>query len=239
MLTHAVNTHYGKEVSYSKNWLFYSEELWKTRWDEILELGQKGVNLVEIVTWNDYGESHNVGPYNTPHTDDGASKWASGLDHTAMLDLSVPYIQAFKAGISAPVVTQEFAVYWHRPHLKDVSCDSTDNCGSKPTGWDFVADSVFVATVTKNGAQVTVNSGGNAPFKQQVAGGIQVFQVPMAAGEQSFSITTSAGATMQGASNITVLDTCWVSKVRCRGAALTRGQNGIYNFNFHAGTLLS
>lgn len=50
-----VFTHFGPEVPYSKNWLFYSEELWKIRWDQILQLGQRGVNLVEIVTWNDYG----------------------------------------------------------------------------------------------------------------------------------------------------------------------------------------
>ncbi|ORX37242.1 glycoside hydrolase [Kockovaella imperatae] len=215
-------THYGKEVSYSKNWLFYSEELWKYRWDQILQLGQKGVNLVEIVTWNDYGESHNVGPFNTPHTNDGAALWASGLSHTSMLDLSVPYIEAFKAGLPVPVVTQEFMVYWHRPTLKDVECDSTDNCGSKPTGWEYVADSVFVATVTKNGAMVTVTSGDNAPVTQKVSGGIQIFQVPMSAGDQQFSMKTSWGMSTSGSSNVTVLDTCW---------------NGIYNFDFHSGTL--
>ena len=49
------STHFGKQVSYTKNWVFYSEELWKDRWDQILQLGQQGVNFVEIVTWNDYG----------------------------------------------------------------------------------------------------------------------------------------------------------------------------------------
>ena len=34
-----VSTHFGKEVSYSKNWVFYSETLWKDRWDQILSLG--------------------------------------------------------------------------------------------------------------------------------------------------------------------------------------------------------
>ena len=34
-----VSTHFGKEVPYSKNWVFYSELLWKTRWDQILEMG--------------------------------------------------------------------------------------------------------------------------------------------------------------------------------------------------------
>ena len=86
-------------------------------------------------------ESHYIGPYNTPHTDDGSSKWAAGLDHTAMLDFAVPYISAFKQGLSAPVITQNMLVYWYRPHLKSAECDSTDNCGEKPAGFDVSAPS--------------------------------------------------------------------------------------------------
>ena len=52
-----------------------------------------------------------------------------------MLELAVPYIEAFKTGASAPVIKDEMLVYWYRPHLKDASCDNTDVCGSKPTGW--------------------------------------------------------------------------------------------------------
>lgn len=77
-----------------------------------------------------------MGPYNTPHTDDGASKWAEGLDHSAMLEFAVPYIEAFKQGKREPVINKEMLVYWHRPHMKDANCDATDNCGSKPKGWD-------------------------------------------------------------------------------------------------------
>ena len=89
-----------------------------------------------VITWNDYGESHHIGPYDTPHTDDGSSKWNDGLDHVAMLEMSKPYIAAFKAGRSEPVIEEDRVVYWYRPHLKSASCDGTDNCGSKPTGWD-------------------------------------------------------------------------------------------------------
>ncbi len=65
-----VSTHFGMEVSYSKNWVFYSETLWKTRWDQVLSMGSN-VDFVEseptfsflivllisfsVVTWNDYG----------------------------------------------------------------------------------------------------------------------------------------------------------------------------------------
>ncbi|KAL1979739.1 hypothetical protein VTN96DRAFT_5236 [Rasamsonia emersonii] len=70
------STHYGAEVSYSKNWVFPSDLLWFNRWQDILTLGPQ---FVEIVTWNDYGESHYVGPLSSPHTDDGASKWAMDM----------------------------------------------------------------------------------------------------------------------------------------------------------------
>jgi glucan endo-1,3-alpha-glucosidase len=53
-----------------------------------------------------------------------------------MLDFAIPYINAFKAGLTEPVIDKDMLVYWHRPHVKEVSCDSTDNCGSTPTGYE-------------------------------------------------------------------------------------------------------
>jgi hypothetical protein len=44
-------------VSYSKNWLFKSESLWYDRWEQILSV-QDQIPYIEVVTWNDYGESH-------------------------------------------------------------------------------------------------------------------------------------------------------------------------------------
>ncbi|KAL7420747.1 hypothetical protein Q5752_004699 [Cryptotrichosporon argae] len=212
-------THFGAD-SYDKNWLFKSETLWKDRWDQILSMSAD-LQFVEIITWNDYGESSAIGPYDTPHTDDGSSAWAAGLDHTPMMDLMVPYIAAFKAGASEVTVTDDLLVYWHRPHLKTAECDSTDSAGVKPTGWDYVSDTVFVTTLTSSGGSFTATSGSNAAFSQTVAAGVQIFEVPMAAGTQTFSFTTAQG-TASATSNITVSSGCW---------------NGEYNFNFHAGEI--
>lgn len=163
------------------------------------------------MTWNDYGESHYIGPYNTPHTDDSSSAWAAGLDHTAMLDFAVPYIKAFKAGETAPVIEEEMLVYWYRPHLKSASCDSTDNCGSKPTGWDFLGDTVFVATMTKSGGTVKVTSGNNQAVVQQLEAGVQMIEVPMGVGEQTFEFVTFQGGYGKTTSNVTISADCWVS----------------------------
>ncbi|ODN73979.1 hypothetical protein L202_07473 [Cryptococcus amylolentus CBS 6039] len=215
------STHFGTEVSYSKNWVFKGETLWKDRWDQVLEIGNR-VNFVEIVTWNDYGESHHIGPYDTPHTDDSSSLWASGLDHTAMIDFAIPYIKAFKAGKSEPVIEQEMLVYWHRPHLKSASCDDTDNCLGKPTGWDYLEDTVFVSTMTQWGGIIKVTSGNSSPVIRYVEQGVQMVEVPMATGAQSFEFVTFKGGFGRTTSNVTVTDECW---------------NGIYNYNYNAGSI--
>ena len=66
---------------------------------------------MEIVTWNDFGESHYIGPL---HPDDpdvyaggaaGAVQWVTGMPHDAWRDVAAPYIAAYKAGAAAPTVT--------------------------------------------------------------------------------------------------------------------------------------
>ncbi len=44
---------------YRKNWLWRSDSLWFDRWVHVMYLQPE---YVEIITWNDFGESHHIGP---------------------------------------------------------------------------------------------------------------------------------------------------------------------------------
>jgi glucan endo-1,3-alpha-glucosidase len=104
----------------SKNWVFICESLITDRWIEMLALKPQ---LIEIITWNgefkcpllqpklighiDYGESHYIGPSEPNHTDDGSSQWAAGFPHDGWRIIMKAYIAAYKAGASAPTVTQD------------------------------------------------------------------------------------------------------------------------------------
>ena len=195
------------------------------------------------MTWNDYGESHNIAPYGLPHTDDGSSRWSEGLDHTGMMALATPYINAFKTGSKTPVFDNEMVVFWHRPHLKGATCDSTDNCGTKPTGWDMVDDALFLTTFTHSGGQVAVSSGGQTSV-MPVGSGVQTFSVPMSAGLQQVALQTNSGGVGTKQSNVTVSADCWVSRQLSSRASCEEGrsgaddQHGIYNFNFHSEALI-
>ncbi|KAL4948395.1 glycosyl hydrolase family 71-domain-containing protein [Aspergillus filifer] len=226
-------THFGGEVSYSKNWVFPGDLLWYNRWREILELAPR---FVEIVTWNDYGESHYIGPLSSPHTDDGASKWVMDMPHNGWLEMSRPFIAAYKAGETSPdnYISDEKLIYWYRPTPKDVECDSTDTTmgGSpdnstgnffrgRPDGWDIMQDEVFVVSLLKSPATIQVTSGDNEETFEAPAGA-SAFAAPMGVGTQSFAIVRDGETVSSETSLKDIVDECI-----CR----------IYNFNAYVGVV--
>ena len=227
------STHYGLEVSYSKNWVFPSELLWYDRWNEILSLSPQ---YIEILTWNDYGESHYIGPLSSSHSDDGNSKWTNDMPHDGWLSMATPYIAAFKAGqkaISTP--SEDQLIYWYRPATKTASCDSTDTCEKPwpspspnpnyftgpPNGYETVEDSIFVVALLTSPGTVTVTSGSNTKdFNAQA--GANAFSMDLGTGKQSFALKRGGATVLSDDSFKEVSDQCIC---------------GIYNYNAYVGTL--
>ncbi|PSS06984.1 carbohydrate-binding module family 24 protein [Amorphotheca resinae ATCC 22711] len=226
------STHYGPEVSYSKNWVFPSDLLWYTRWNEVLTLGPQ---FLEIITWNDYGESHYIGPLSSPHYDDGNSKWTNDMPHDGWLDMAKPFIAAFHAGATSvdPYITSDQLIYWYRPTLRGLDCDATDTTmvaannasgnyfEGRPNGWEDMEDSVFVVALLTSPGTVTVTSGGNTQSFNAPAGA-SAFQVDMQVGQQQFALTRGSTTVLSGVSLKDVSSICIC---------------GIYNFNAYVGSL--
>ncbi|OJJ08185.1 hypothetical protein ASPVEDRAFT_878595 [Aspergillus versicolor CBS 583.65] len=225
-------THFGPEVPYSKNWVFPGDLLWYDRWNQLLAMGPR---FIEIVTWNDYGEAHYIGPLSSPHTDDGCSKWVNDMPHDGWMDMSKPFIAAYKDGATSvdSYITEDLLVYWYRPTPREVNCDATDTCMvpanndsgnyfmGRPNGWETMQDAVFVVTTLKEPATVTVNSGGNVEVFDAPAGA-SAFQVPMGVGSQAFSLSRNGRVIQSDISLLPIIDGCIC---------------GIYNFNPYVGTL--
>ena len=228
------STHFGPEVSYSKNWVFPSDTLWFDRWNEIVALKSR---FLEIITWNDYGESHYIGPLASKHYDDGNSKWTNDMPHGGWLDMSKPFIGAYKAGDSdvTSYIDNEEVIYWYRQNKRDLNCDATDTTmvdasnssgnyfKGKPNGWETMKDLVYVVTLLKDAATLEVHSGDQSQTFQAEAGA-HVFSVPMGIGKQTFAVTRNGVAVdgLSGDSLKDITNTC-----SC----------GLYNFNAYVGTL--
>jgi glucan endo-1,3-alpha-glucosidase len=202
-------THYGTDT-YNKNWIFYSDWLWNARWDQALQLAPQ---FVEIITWNDFGESHYIGPLH-PNDEDvyaggptGAQKWVPGFTHDAWRDVAIPYIKAFKSGASSPVVTEDELVYYYRPNPKDADCS---DAVAKPTGYQYDDDLVFVTAMLKSPGTVVIQSGSNT-VSIDVGAGIHTVSGPMGVGQQIFTLKRGSSTIMSGTSTMDISNSCTVN----------------------------
>ncbi|KAI9643094.1 Glucan endo-1,3-alpha-glucosidase agn1 [Ciborinia camelliae] len=157
--------------NYDKNWLWRGDDL--CRWQEILSIDPQP-EWIEIVTWNDYGESHYIGPlhqeeyasvFDSTHGD-GPYNFASNMTHDAWRQTLPFVIDTYKNGIAT--VKQEVVTAWYRLTSKDnTACsdgDTTGNTASQlqiefyPT--DVVQDKIFYSALLAGVGTVTVTVGG-------------------------------------------------------------------------------
>ncbi|KAF7331323.1 hypothetical protein MKEN_00009700 [Mycena kentingensis (nom. inval.)] len=198
----------------SKNWVFICEQLITDRWPQVLQLQPE---LVEIVSWNDFGESHYISDSEPTHSDDGSSAWATGYPHEGWRYIMQAYIAAYKQGLSAPVITQERVVYWYRGTPKRVTC-TNDTLGI-PQGVDLLQDLIFVTTMLTSPATLTVRSGSLGAVTINAPAGLTTHNVTMGVGAQSFAVTRNGAQVASGTGGLEIKTTCT-----------------IYNYNAYVGT---
>jgi Glycosyl hydrolase family 71 len=151
---------------YNKNWIWRGDDAWYDRWVQILWLQPE---FVEIISWNDYGESHYIGPL----YDQGMGaftvgkapyNYASGMPHDGWR-LFLPYlIDTYKKGIAT--ITQEGLVGWYR--LSPAAACSTGGTSGNTASQlqlefppaTIVEDSIFYSALLGSSATVTVSIGG-------------------------------------------------------------------------------
>ncbi|KAI0445701.1 glycoside hydrolase [Xylaria telfairii] len=187
----------------TKNWVFICEEQPTIRWEQMLQLKPA---IVEIVTWNDFGESHYISGSQPHHSDDGSSAWATGYPHDGFRTLWAPYIAAYKSGADKPTVKSDQLVYWYRTTPKNTVC--TGDTLGPPNGIQYLADVVFVATMLTEPAELTVTSGGNAPVTVTVQAGIHTSNFTMGVGAQSFSVSRNGAQILSGKSQKDIANSC-------------------------------
>ncbi|KAL0946528.1 hypothetical protein HGRIS_012737 [Hohenbuehelia grisea] len=167
-----IYTHYSYKnfLQKSDNWLL------NTRWEQLVGMRDK-LTFVEMVTWNDYGESDYFGPIKGAQPD--GTTWATGFPHTAWFDMSQYYITAFKTG-SYPAITKDVVYFWARPHPAGITA-SGDPIG-KPQGWDWLEDSLWAVVFATSSASVTLQSG-NIQNTFNVGAGVSKLKIQLAPGQ--------------------------------------------------------
>ncbi|KAJ4358828.1 hypothetical protein N0V85_009509, partial [Neurospora sp. IMI 360204] len=105
---------YTRVSSLSKNWYTPSDTLWPTRWSQALALKP---DLLQIITWNDFAESHYISDLVPSQILPEAQSYVEGFDHGGFRAVLPWYVRAYKLGKTAEEgLTDE---EWPREKLGD------------------------------------------------------------------------------------------------------------------------
>lgn len=117
-----------KYLGSGQDWYRIGEDNLPQRMEQILTLQP---DFVEVITWNDAGESHYVGDFWAEQIDGSSiGTYADGFDHKGWLQVITPFIQAYKAGATdisqiTPPAGAPVGALWYRALLTTASCSST------------------------------------------------------------------------------------------------------------------
>jgi hypothetical protein len=153
---------YTNMPGYSKNWLWRGDDLWYQRWMQVWYLQPE---FVEIISWNDFGESHYIGPlddrqYSPFKTGEAPFNYANNMPHDGWREM-LPYaIDTYKNGIAE--FEAEKMIVWYRNSLAN-DCDAGNTTGNTAQQLQIefppnqvMQDRVFVTALLREYGQISV-----------------------------------------------------------------------------------
>lgn len=203
---------------YDKNWLWHTDELWYLRWQQVFEYKP---TFIELLTWNDWGESHYLGPLPTDNGNIPAqAQWyVEYIPHTAWLNDLPYYIAKYKAGGVEPAASAyvPHITFWYRLNPKSACsangtvCNSVQNGQTTYPATDCATDALYFSIFTPSTATVSVSIGGvaQAPQKATAAGLFHGnFPLNGQLGEIIISATLSDGSKLGPVTGPNITATC-------------------------------
>lgn len=198
---------YTRLASYNKNWYSPSDTLWPTRLSQALSLSENSLSdsprspdLLQIITWNDFAESHYISDLVPSQILSEAESYVNGFDHGGFRAVLPWYVAAYKLGKTAEegLTDAEWpkeklgdgvVSAWYRTTPINITSEGERRCSDGGTKWgqqgeksakDAVEKDVvnFLAIVRKDTEVViSVEVTGKKVVKQVKKGGARFFQV--------------------------------------------------------------
>ncbi|KAK1596682.1 family 71 glycosyl hydrolase [Colletotrichum navitas] len=154
---------------YNKNWVWRGDDLWFDRWVHVMEIMP---TFVQIISWNDYGESHHIGPLRSNAMEafevgKAPFNYALGHPHDGWRHTLPFLIDSYKAAVQ-PAIRNESLTTWYRssPALACKDGGTTANTASQSqnvlTAAEVVRDKIFYSALLTSAAEVTISVGGRS-----------------------------------------------------------------------------
>ncbi|KAI0853638.1 glycoside hydrolase family 71 protein [Daldinia vernicosa] len=181
---------------YSKNWYSSSDSLWYDRWAQVLEILP---TYIEIITWNDYGESSYINDPIAAQIVSGAETYVDGFGHSAFRFVLPYFISAYKAGSADVALPSEGAVAWYRTTPATI-------CGDGGTVWgqggsasaaSGTQDVISIIALSDSSKDITVSIGGASQTvsPSRSVGKAYFYQVPFNGNTGAVTVTLDGKST--------------------------------------------
>lgn len=191
---------------YNKNWMWRGDSLWFDRWQEIIFLNP---DYVQIISWNDFGESHHIGPlyvdgddYQAFTVGEAPFNYAADMPHDGWRQFLPFVIDLYKN--RAATITEEGLSVWYRPTPKQSGCDdgwTTGNTASQLQKefwpYDIVEDKIFYTALLESHQSVKVTVGGvdlGAKWTKEPENGSGLYHGSVAYGSSLGDVVVQVGS---------------------------------------------
>jgi len=164
---------------------------------------------VEIVTWNDWGESTYVASFGSPRAMDlWDGHWGRLLSHEAYLAASAYYIRWFKTGVKQVESDDLFWFYRLSPKRLPGRDQPDHPPESYPRGFNHLEDRVFLTTFLIAPATLKIESGERRYEFSAPAGAAHV-SAEFGQGPQRFSVERNGVTILSGTGAFPIGDDNW------------------------------
>lgn len=202
-----------------KNRVYDSGTLLIDRWNMLLS-DRVHADLVEVLTWNDYGESSYIGRLHASVPNlypAGSEGWVANHFHGGFLELNKVYAEAWKRHETGPVIKvmnvfrkenrsdastqRNMIIYWYRRRSKAALCSDALPI---PTGAELQSDLIFAVALLKSPARFTVSQAG-ATNETRAQPGMTLLTIPLGVGQPTFKVEIDGEPSFGGQGKASVL----------------------------------
>ncbi|ORX40144.1 glycoside hydrolase [Kockovaella imperatae] len=212
-------THYGSsgEWAFNKNFIYRSDDLlYPWRWHALLSLPpNKSPNIIQIISWNDHGESHAIAPVR--HNQPGSEEWTKDMPHEAFREMTRYFVRRWRDGLGE---VEEFAPQskgdlestvkvwgWWRCHSKDLK--ASDDPVGEPVHADWARDLLnflIVVPETSSPFHMVVHNGPNPQPHHLESGKANLITIPFVPGLVGFEVMEGSTDVIISASGKEIAD---------------------------------
>ncbi|KAJ5907801.1 carbohydrate-binding module family 24 protein [Penicillium taxi] len=215
---------------YDKNWLWRGDDLWYDRWQQVFWLAPE---FVEIISWNDYGESHYIGPIYDVLADladttyvafdedygDAPYNYVAKYDHSGWRALLPFLIDTYKNNYTT--ITEEGLTAWYRLNAAGACSSDGGTTGNTVSQlqleywpYEIPQDKIFYDVLLGSTANITVSVGGvklDATWDHTPSGGAGIYHGSVSftghSGDIAIEVTRS-GETIFAWGGESIVDGC-------------------------------